>query len=80
MTTSTFTRKSMTEALSPLLTTNESVAEPFASVRDLVFCDVVRRSAKREEKMFQRCSPSLSRMKSAACGSSFELAFSDLGR
>ena len=46
----------------------------------LGFCVVIRRSAKREEKMFQRCSPSLSRMKSAACGSSFELAFSDLGR
>ena len=80
MTTSTLTRKSITEALSPLFTTNESVAEPFKSVRDLVFCDVVRLSAKREEKMFHLRSPSFSRMKSAAYGSSFELAFSDFCR
>lgn len=69
-TTSTLTRKSTTVALAPLSAAKASTAEPFAamvaSFRDRDFCDVVRRSAKREEKMAHRCSPSFSRIKSAA--------------
>lgn len=67
-TTSTLTRKSITEALpGPLSAANWSVPEPLGpSVRDLAFCDVVRLSAKREEKMDHWSSPSFSRIKSAA--------------
>ena len=84
LTTSTLTRKSMTDALDPFSLEKASSDEPedFADSpwRALDFCDVVRRSAKREEKIAQRCSPSFSRIKSAAYGSSLELAFSDFCR
>ena len=69
LTTSTLTRKSTTVALAAL-----------SCSCCLGFCDVVRLSAKREEKIAQRWSPSFSRMKSAANGSSLEIAFSDFCR
>ena len=79
MTTSTLTRKSTTVALPEALSAPPKWS--FApSVRVFGFCDVVRLSAKREEKIAQRWSPSFSRMKSAANGSSLEIAFSDFCR
>jgi hypothetical protein len=70
LTTSTLTKKSTTDALDPPSVAKASSGELLdladSHCRDLDFCDVVRRSAKREEKMVQRCSPSFSRMKCAA--------------
>ena len=86
-TTSTLTRKSTTVVVAPLSIAKASTVEPFAAIvvaaasfRERAFCDVVRRSAKREEKIDQRWSPSFSRMKSAAKGSSLDIAFSDFCR